>query len=50
MMVHEANGVTWSIMVNARFADHGDVLLALMDRAMAKVAQWPAYDLGPDLP
>jgi D-alanyl-D-alanine carboxypeptidase len=50
MMVHEANGVTWCIMVNARFADHSDVLLALMDRAMAKVGQWPAYDLGADLP
>ena len=50
MMVHEANGVTWAIMVNARFSDHGDVLLALMDRAMARVAQWPAHDLGPDLP
>jgi CubicO group peptidase (beta-lactamase class C family) len=50
MMVHEANGVTWCIMVNARFADHGDVLLSLMDRALARVAQWPSYDLGPDLP
>jgi len=50
MMVHEADGTTWCIMVNARFSDHGSVLSALMDRALSRVSAWPSYDLGPDLP
>lgn len=50
MAVHRPDGLTWSIMVNARFSDHGDILRALMDRAIARVPSWPAYDLGPDLP
>ena len=50
MMVHRPDGLTWSIMVNARFSDHSDILMALMNRALAAVPSWPSYDLGPDLP
>ena len=50
MMVHEADGTTWCIVVNARFSDHSDVLSSLMHRALARVGSWPSYDLGPDLP
>jgi CubicO group peptidase (beta-lactamase class C family) len=50
MVVHEANGLTWSIMVNARFPNHAEVLLALMDQALATtpIDAWPTYDLNRD--
>jgi CubicO group peptidase (beta-lactamase class C family) len=50
MVVHEANGLTWSIMVNARFPNHAEVLLALMDQALATtpIDAWPLYDLNRD--
>ena len=52
MVVHEDDGITWSIMVNAKFDDHQNVLMAVMDAALATVpiGSWPAYDLSRDLP
>ena len=50
MTVHEADGITWSIMVNAKIDDHQDVLMSVMDAALATVTTWPNYDLSPDLP
>ena len=53
MAVHEANGLTWSIMVNAKFDDHQEVLLAVMDAALATVtpsARGPPTTSSPDLP
>lgn len=50
MTVHEANGITWSIMINAKIVNHQDVLMAAMDHALAAVSDWPDHDLGRDLP
>jgi D-alanyl-D-alanine carboxypeptidase len=50
MTVHQADGTTWAITVNAAFGDHGSVLGSLMARALAAVPAWPAWDLAPDLP
>lgn len=52
MTVHEANGLTWSIMINAKISDHQDVLMAAMDAALATVplSAWPSHDLSRDLP
>jgi D-alanyl-D-alanine carboxypeptidase len=52
MVVQESNGLTWSIMVNARFTNHAEILLALMDEALATVPinAWPTHDLNRDLP
>jgi CubicO group peptidase (beta-lactamase class C family) len=50
MMVHQANGITWAITTNGTFGDHGSVLYGVMNRALATVPAWPAWDLSPDLP
>ncbi len=52
LVVHDADGLSWSIMVNGKFADHAAVLSAVMRSALATVpaGEWPTYDLGPDLP
>jgi hypothetical protein len=50
MVVHQADGITWAVTTNGSFGDHGSVLYNVMTRALATVAAWPAYDLGPDLP
>ena len=52
MVIHDTDGLSWSIMLNAKITDHAAVLLAVMDAALATVPldAWPAYDLAPDLP
>ena len=50
MTVHQADGTTWAITVNAAFGNHGSVLGSVMGRAIAAVPAWPAWDLSPDLP
>jgi len=50
MMQHRADGITWAILVNGTFANHGAVLQALMNRAIGSITSWPTYDYSPDLP
>jgi hypothetical protein len=52
MVLHEADGTTWAILVNGKLDDHAAKLMDVMRRAIATVptASWPAGDLSPDLP
>ena len=50
MMLHQADGTTWAILVDGSFDKHGDELSALMASALSTVTSWPTTDLGPDLP
>ena len=50
MMLHQADGTTWAILVDGSFDKHGDELSALMSTAISTVTSWPTTDLGPNLP
>lgn len=50
MMLHRADGLTWAIVVNGTFANHGALLRSLMDGAVDSVRDWPTYDYSSDLP
>lgn len=47
---HQADGVTWAIIVNGTTPRGGDVLRAAMANALAAAGAWPGYDYGPELP
>lgn len=50
MVLHEADGTTWAILLNGRVTDHASKLKAVMRAAIATVPAWPSGDLSPDLP
>jgi D-alanyl-D-alanine carboxypeptidase len=48
--VHEANGITWVLVVNGTLKNGRDTLGDAMKQALASVPSWPAWDYGPELP
>jgi CubicO group peptidase (beta-lactamase class C family) len=50
MEQHRADGITWAILVNGSFPNHGAQLQSLMNGAISQITTWPSYDYGPDLP
>ncbi len=50
MMLHQANGVTWALIINGSVANHQSLFDATMRRALATVSQWPTWDYNSELP
>jgi D-alanyl-D-alanine carboxypeptidase len=48
--VHQADGITWVLVVNGTLKNGRDTLGNAMKQALALVPTWPAWDYGSELP